>query len=474
MKDVKYCFEQFAFYDQWAIQKKLEEMALQGWLVEKAGNFLWKYRHIEPKKLHIAVTYVPNVSEFDPVVTDNQQIIEEFAKKDGWNIACRWGKMQIFYNEEENPTPMETDAVIQVETIHRAMKKSMLLTNFFILFLCVYQFILMTVQFFDNPMEFLVTPSSIYMFPVWILLIIPMIIEIIYYFRWYKKAKIVAQETGTFRAVQLNHKISFVFIGIGIIFIMISFISFGGMMAIIMSTLAGAYIFNVVLVNIFRNWMKKKGFSRGVNRFLSVCISFTYMFAITGIVVFWGINYGISDDKNVVGTYELYGHNYNIYNEELPLEIEDIIEVEGQWSKEVRGTQTIFLSQMEYKQDSIPVPGKQVPGKQVPDLSYTITEIKVPFLYEFCKQYLINEHQDEIGEDFIFYDSYFPVDETIWKAKEAYQLRWSSSILNTYLVCWEDKIVEIKFSWQVTEEEIAKVAEILRNCCELAKVCFLK
>ena len=24
MKDVKYCFEQFAFYDQWAIQKKLE------------------------------------------------------------------------------------------------------------------------------------------------------------------------------------------------------------------------------------------------------------------------------------------------------------------------------------------------------------------------------------------------------------------------------------------------------------------
>ena len=31
MKDVKYCFEQFAFYDQFAIQKKLEEMALQGW-----------------------------------------------------------------------------------------------------------------------------------------------------------------------------------------------------------------------------------------------------------------------------------------------------------------------------------------------------------------------------------------------------------------------------------------------------------
>lgn len=453
---VKYRFEQFALYDQFAIQKKLEEMALQGWLIEKVGNFLWKYRRIEPKKLHITVTYVPNVSEFDPVITDNQQMMEEFAKKDGWNLACRWGKMQIFYNEEENPTPMETDAVIQVETIHRAMKKSMLLSHFFILFLCIYELLMMTVQFFDNPMEFLVTPSSIYMFPVWILLSIPMIIEIVFYFRWYKKAKILAQETGTFLAVKLNHKISFVFIGIGIVFIGISFISFGGTMAIVMIALAGAFIFNVVLVNLVRNWMKKKGFSRRVNQFLSFCISFTYMFAVMGIVVFWGIHYGISDNEKVVGTYELYGHTYNIYNEELPLEIEDIMEVEGEWSKEVRGTQTIFLSQMEYEQDSIPIK-----GNQVPDLSYTITEIKVPFLYEFCKQSLLKEHQDEIGDDFIFYDSYFSVDESIWKAKEAYQLRWSSSILDTYLVCWENKIVEIKFYWQPTEEQIVKVAEIL-------------
>ena len=273
MKDVKYCFEQFAFYDQFAIRKKLEEMALQGWLIEKVGNFLWKYRRIEPKKLHMTVTYIPSVSEFDPVLTDNQQMIEEFAKKDGWNLACRWGKMQIFYNEEENPTPMETDAVIQVETIHRAMKKSMLLSHFFILFLCVYQFILMTVQFFDNPIEFLVTPSSIYMFPVWILLIIPMIIEIVYYFRWYKKAKILAQETGTFLAVQLNHKISFVFIGIGIGLIIISLVSSSGIVATTMIVFTIAFVFNVLLVNKVRNWMKKKGISRGINRFVSFCIS---------------------------------------------------------------------------------------------------------------------------------------------------------------------------------------------------------
>ncbi len=456
MKDVKYCFEQFAFYDHTTIQEKLEAMALQGWLVEKAGNFLWKYRRIEPKKLHIAVTYVPNVSEFDPIVTDNQQMMEEFAKKDGWNIACRYGKMQIFYNAEENPTPMETDAVIQVETVHRAMKKSMLLTHFFILFLCVYQFILMTVQFFNKPMQFLVTPSSIYMFPVWILLIIPIIIELVYYFRWYKKAKITAEETGTFLAVKLNHKVSFLFIGLGIVLIIISFMSSGRTMAITMVALGVAFVINPILVNIVKSWMKKKGISRGVNRFISFCISFTYMFAVMVIIVYIAINYGIGDDKKAVGTYELYGHIYNIYNEELPLEIEDIMEVEGQWSKEVQGTKTIFASQMEYRQHSIPVE-----NNKVPDLSYNIIDINVPFLYEFCKQSLLNEHQDEIGDDFIFYDSYFKVDESVWNAKEAYQLRWSDSILDRYLICWENRIVEIKFYWQPTREQIAKVVEIL-------------
>ncbi|MBR4036702.1 MAG: hypothetical protein IKJ05_08270 [Oscillospiraceae bacterium] len=32
--------------------------------------------------------------------------------------------MQIFYNENENPVPLETDPMVQVNTIHSAMKKN--------------------------------------------------------------------------------------------------------------------------------------------------------------------------------------------------------------------------------------------------------------------------------------------------------------------------------------------------------------
>ena len=46
MKEMKRCFCNFSFYDQQAIQEKLEEMAESGWMLEKTGNFMWAYKRI--------------------------------------------------------------------------------------------------------------------------------------------------------------------------------------------------------------------------------------------------------------------------------------------------------------------------------------------------------------------------------------------------------------------------------------------
>ena len=458
MKDVKYCLESFAFYDHVTIQEKLQAKAQEGWLVEKAGNFLWKYRRIEPKELHIAVIYVPNASEFDPVETEEQQMMEEFAKKDGWNLACRWGQMHIFYNEEKAPTPMETDTVTQVETIHRAMKKGMLPAYLFSFLLCIYELVCMIGEAKANPVKFFSTPHSLYSIPAYNLLLVATMIELTFYFLWYKKAKKLAKETGDFLGIHLNHKISFVFIALSILLILISFVSSGGTVVVAMIIWIMAMIINIAIVHTMKHWMKKQGIPRGINRFLSVFVSIVCVLSFLAIMVFLVVKYEIGDTRKVVGTYELYGRIHNIYNDPLPLEMEDIMEIDAQYSKEANGTQTIFVSQMEYKQDAIPVE-----GKSIPEFSYTITEIKVPFLYEVCKQSLLRERQDKIGDDYIFNNHYVPMDTTIWRAKEAYQLHWSSHMLDVYLICWEDKIVEIEFDWQVTEEEIKKVVEILEK-----------
>ena len=123
MKDRKRQLENLAFYDKAAIEDRAAHMAEKGWLVEQPGPYFWKYRRIEPKRLAVNVVYFPKASEFDPSPTEGQIQLEELCKRDGWILAARWGQMQIFYNEQKDPVPIETDPVIQVETVRAAMKK---------------------------------------------------------------------------------------------------------------------------------------------------------------------------------------------------------------------------------------------------------------------------------------------------------------------------------------------------------------
>ena len=99
----------------------------------------------------------------------------------------------------------------------------------------------------------------------------------------------------------------------------------------------------------------------------------------------------------------------------------------------------------------------------MPDLSYTLTIIKVPALYDLCKESALNKRSDTGVEDgFVLVDHYEKIDAAPWLAIEAYQRHWSESVLNEYLLCYEDRIIEIDFfNWEPTEEQMKIVAEKL-------------
>ena len=44
-------------------------------------------------------------------------------KRDGWILADRWARCRSFIMSKKDPVPIETDPVIQVETVRAAMKK---------------------------------------------------------------------------------------------------------------------------------------------------------------------------------------------------------------------------------------------------------------------------------------------------------------------------------------------------------------
>ncbi len=95
MKEIKRCFCNFSFYDQQAIQEKLEDMAEKGWMLEKTGNFMWTYKRAKPKKLRFSVTYFPSASDFDPSHTDGELTKMDYCIQDGWMLVTSWGVMQI-------------------------------------------------------------------------------------------------------------------------------------------------------------------------------------------------------------------------------------------------------------------------------------------------------------------------------------------------------------------------------------------
>ena len=197
MKDRKRQLENLAFYDKAAIEDRAACMAEKGWLVEQPGPYFWKYRRIEPKRLAVNVVYFPKASEFDPSPTEGQIQLEELCKRDGWILAARWGQMQIFYNEQKDPVPIETDPVIQVETVRAAMKKGMLPGQLLLAGLSVMQLMMLGWQLWESPVRFLSRPATAYMIPVWFLVLCAVLCELWGFLAWTRRAEKEA-ENGRF------------------------------------------------------------------------------------------------------------------------------------------------------------------------------------------------------------------------------------------------------------------------------------
>lgn len=461
MKEMKRCFCNFSFYDQQAIQEKLEEMAESGWMLEKTG-FMWTYKRIEPKKLRFSVTYFPNASDFDPSPTEGELTKIDFCRQDGWNLVTTWGVMQIFYNEDLDAVPIETEPVMQIENICRSMKKNVLLPQAVLSGMLLWNVVIRLSQWRRDPVGELSDPFSIYSVLMFSILTLACLYEIGFYFCWSRKAKAAAQNDGVFLPVRSKPIASWILMAVSALLLILSYTALRGPLGFVILWLC-MVPFIIVIGNLLKNMLKKRGVSRNVNRIVSVCAVVLLTFLMLGLMTAAIIQGRMRFDsgKNVVGTYELYGRTREIYNDPLPLEIEELADVNAQWSKEADHQETLLLSSTEYRQYAVPADGNDNVDER--KLEYTVTEVKQDFLYDFIKRAVLNSRQDEIHDDFVFTDHYEPIDASVWNADDAYQLHWSESVLNTYLIFWGNHIVEIKFYWEPTPEQIAITVENLER-----------
>ena len=461
MKDKKRRLMTFTFYDRTGIEKDLERQAAKGWLLEKCAATGWIYRRIEPAKIHFAVVYFPAVSMFDPDPTEKQKLFQEFCEHTGWELIASNIQMQIFCNRRENPIPIETEPEIEVENIHRSVKKTLMPTMFVNLILAVMQLGLTYQRFTMNPLGELANLNALVSTAFWILMIFSAGVQVALYYIWLYRARAAAQN-GSFLETKSTDKFQITMMICSSLALIFMMSSLGGWR---MTVLGIAMALSMVVVGFLMakvtERMKKKKVSAKVNRLVTYAMAVVGSLLICGVVI--GLMVGvIMDDRDTRDRAEPYEYNnwtFYVYHDEIPLQIEDMIDTEYEgYSKELITDESSPL--LHY------IEARQIPRHDAlaePELSYRIAEVKVPLLYDLVMNLLLDDfsHNHGYPEDDPNWEEHRKIDSAPWGAEQAYQLILGGEAHERYLLCYDDHIIEIDLDWTPTDHEKAIIAEKL-------------
>ncbi len=441
MKDRKRRVEVFSFWDKTGIEQHLERMAADGWMLEKISALYWTYRRIEAMQICFSVSYYASITDFEPEPTEEQYEFNEFCAHAGWKLAASSVHMQVFYNENETPVPIETDPVLELENIHRYAKKTAMRIYPYLLLLSLLMGVAFIGSMIRNPVRYLASAIDLFTGVWFVVTFIYCLTELFSYMLWRRRAKMLAEQ-GVFLETKghgwLNRAI-LIFMLVSIVLYLLSIGSTG--MQVYMLAVVINMIAVICIVQSAKSLMKRRKVAARTNRIVSAALSFAFSFLIMGGVnhfIIFGIRNDIFDDRF----------------DTLPFTIGELIGVDDSGYLKSRQIETsIFLGQISSSQH--PMNGGE--GAQ---LGYTVTEVKMPFLYDFCVEQL--SEQRIMPHDYTFGETYEVVDAAPWMAKCAYRLTGNLSAEWTYFVCYDRYLLQISADWALTAEQMRLIGERLR------------
>lgn len=466
----------YSYYDHMGIARHLEDMARQGWQLEKAGSTFFTYHRCDPAELHYAVVYFPKASQFDPEPPAEQREFWELCKATGWELVTSRYQMQIFCNPAKDPTPIETDPVVQVENVRAAMKKGAVRGNWVLLICSCLQIWL---QFRTYSIrDFLTQGFALSAILIWLMLGINAIVELTAYYRWYRKAKAAAREEGILLSPRSRKwlqilRIMFLVV-IATIDLPILFLDPSRSPSTRMVILVSFFCYAVLLLIIYgsRQLMKKKGFSAEANMGLNILIAIVGTFVLMGGLI-W-MSFRVADDPSLNGhqnaetisyTREGRTYTYDFYRDSLPLTVEDLSDMEPDpdYSRRMDVSGTPLLREYDIRQ-VIPY----YSYSDAPELTYTVWEVGISSLYgpvknSFFKDTVYTFH----GQiDFVIPHGWVAADAAPWGALDAYQYHdEDGQPYGSYLLCYDSRFVEISFdAWNAappTAEQMTLVGKVL-------------
>lgn len=431
------------------LEKRLEQRAAEGWMLKKAG-FIWTYEKSVPKKVHFSIVFFPKTNALEPEPSDSLVMMREFCEKTGWKLVSEIGQMQIFCNEAENPVPIETEAWIQVKNIHETAKANIISPYTILLVNSILQLALQVMQFMTNPINWLGMGYNFYLVLCWIVLGVGCGTELVYSYAWYKKAKRIAEEEDTLYLPKSLNAFRITYLGVAMVSLLLSILALANYTTSKYGLLV--IVWTVVIVGVpmgISRLLKKMKVSAKWNRIIIVVMVIVCTLGMTiGLVASI-----IKDEEHIFRK-----------GEKMALQLSDLREVdEERLSGSSRRSNSIFLSFEEGYQSERLEEGEDITERS--NIDYTILVIKAPFIYDFCKDELLKKY-DYLYEDdpFIGERGYRKVNMTQWGALEVYRYYdYEGEEENNYIVCYEDRILQIDFGWVLNDGEIEKMSEIIQN-----------
>ena len=455
MKTKKRRLEYYSFYDHTGIEQHLTEMAKKGWLLESISNLYWTYRKIEPRDTHFCVTYYPRASDFDSGPSEDQQTFHDLCAHTGWQLACTWHQMQVFYNEKESPIPLDTDPIMEVDTLHRACKKNFLPSYYLLLALGVLMGGYFLAEIYFAPVTLLSNSSQMLSGFAYLCVLVISLTELCTYFSWYRKAKRAAQDdifVDTPSTKLIQQTVVIVLLFAAAIWILNLFTLSNRMLAWIAVAMLICMFAIIFAVNWIKHGLRKLKASRGLNRILTLTACL-----ILPTVMMGGITYA-----TLSGIFSNENQNVPFDDSVIPLSITDFYDVDKQkYIEQNRNNETFVLGQRVVHMFG----DWNVEGfHELPDLQYTITTVKIPFIYEWCKDQMywdLDESDNKdipVGHRLVLKEQ----DPSPWGANEVYRLYQEEGwYMNWYLLCYEDRIIDIRFDWEPTTDDMAIVNQKL-------------
>lgn len=451
MRNGKLELAMYYFFDRTWLEGHFERMARKGWALDRMGVF-WHYHRIEPRTLHYAVSYFTGGGYYEPP-SEEEITFEEYCAEAGWELVAEYGVMKIFCNEREKPVPLETQADVQVQNTHLALRRMRI--NYGIVGvvggIVGIWFLLCLLQNFAGQFS---NGLGCTLGICGLSLAVYAASDFILYFLWYRKARKNAAENQSFTPTKGNRMVLILTL------VVIPLAACG--IYLISQGLAGMIgWFTVVACGIVyyiqdqvRNRLRKNGTSGSKN----VAVNFFISFAIFEIVFVGGMY--VIRSLSSGAPFQQHGFYWENSEKLIPLAAEDLLPEQelpvSDYLQSLHTQSSLFLSQLTAEQ--IPEESWQEEEGEPFYLQYVLTKVQAGFLYDLTRDSMMKVYSGEQGWQES--QEWNLSDGTV---EQVYETSVQEALfpLNRYIVCMGDRVLKIDLNFVPDSRQQETIVKIL-------------